>query len=94
VASLFLLILSNRDLSRTAIIVANNPWIKRMFAGVILLLGTVMAVPYLRGIMGFAPTTTEQLIASMAMLIGVGLWFEAVRRVGARLPARPLEGHT
>ncbi len=88
VASLFLLILSNRDLSRTAImgIVANNPWIKRMFAGVILLLGTVMAVPYLRGIMGFAPTTSEQLIASMAMLIGVGLWFEAVRRVGARLP--------
>jgi Ca2+-transporting ATPase len=87
VASLFLLILSNRDLSRTAIMgmVANNPWIKRMFLGVILLLGTVMVAPYLRGIMGFAPTTTGQLIASLAMLIGVGLWFEAVRRVGGRL---------
>ena len=57
VLGIFLLILSNRDLSRPAIVglAANNPWIKRMFAAVALLLVAVIAVPFLRGVMGFAP---------------------------------------
>ena len=86
VLGLFLLILSNRDLSRPATmgLAADNPWIKRMFAAVVLLLAAVMAVPYLRGVMGFAPAGTAQLVASLALLIGLGVWLEMLRRVGAR----------
>ena len=87
VLGLFLLILANRDLSRTAIVglAANNPWIWRMFAAVALLLGLVLAVPFLRGVMGFAPVGAAQLVASLALLGGIGLWLELLRRVGGKL---------
>ncbi|RPJ46869.1 MAG: cation-translocating P-type ATPase [Betaproteobacteria bacterium] len=87
VLGLFLLILANRDLSRTAIagLAANNPWIGRMFAAVALLLVIVLAVPFLRGVMGFAPVGAAQLVASLALLGGIGLWLELLRRIGAGL---------
>ena len=91
VLGLFLLVLSNRDLSRTAIIgvFANNPWIKRMFVAVILLLVAIATIPYLREIMGFAPIATAQLLASLAMAAGLGAWLEILRRAGARFIATP-----
>ena len=84
VLGIFLLILSNRDLSRSAIVglAANNPWIKRMFAAVALLLVAVIAVPFLRGVMGFAPAGALELVAGLALLAGVGLWLETLRRLG------------
>ena len=86
VMGLFLLILSNRDLSRSAIagFAADNPWILRMFAAVALLLIAMMAMPYIRGVMGFAPASGKQLVASLALLFGVGVWLELLRRVGGR----------
>lgn len=91
VLGLFLLILSNRDLSRPAImgLAAVNPWIRRMFAAVALLLAVVLAVPFLREVMGFAPAAIAQLAASLAMLAGVGLWLEALRRVSGRRVEEP-----
>jgi Ca2+-transporting ATPase len=87
VLGVFLLVLSNRDLSRPAImgLAANNPWIKRMFGVVALLLIVVMTVPFLRGVMGFAPAGMHQLIASLLLLVGVSLWLETLRRLGGRL---------
>ncbi|HSF10317.1 MAG TPA: cation-translocating P-type ATPase [Nitrospirales bacterium] len=87
VLGVFLLVLSNRDLSRPAImgLAANNPWIKRMFGAVALLLIVVMTVPFLRGVMGFAPAGMHQLIASLLLLVGVSLWLETLRRLGGRL---------
>jgi Ca2+-transporting ATPase len=87
VLGLFLLILANRDLSRTAVIGlgASNPWIGRMFAAVALLLAAVLVVPFLRGVMGFAPAGAAQLVASLALLGGIGLWLEMLRRVGGKL---------
>jgi Ca2+-transporting ATPase len=86
VLGLFFLILSNRDLSQPAIMgfTADNPWIRRMFAAVALLLATVMAVPSFRGVMGFAPASAAQIIASLAMLIGEGVWLELIRRLGPK----------
>jgi Ca2+-transporting ATPase len=86
VLGLFLLVLSNRDLSRPAImsLAANNPWIKRMFAAVALLLTAVMAVPFLRGVMGFGQAGARELFAGLALLAGVGLWLETLRRLGGR----------
>jgi Ca2+-transporting ATPase len=87
VLGVFLLVLANRDLSRPAImgLAANNPWIKRMFGAVALLLTVVIAVPFLRGVMGFSPAGMHQLIASLVLLTGVGLWLETLRRLGGRL---------
>jgi Ca2+-transporting ATPase len=93
VPGLFLLILANRDLSRPAILglAANNPWIRRMFAAVALLLVAVLAVPFLRGVMGFAPAGGAQLAASLALLGGIGLWLELLRRFGGKLLAGEAE---
>lgn len=87
VVGLFLLVLSNRDLSRSAImgLAANNPWIKRMFAAVTLLLAAIVTIPYLRGIMGFASVAPAQLVSSLALLVGLGAWLEVLRRAGAGL---------
>ncbi len=92
VPGLFLLILANRDLTRPAIIglTARNPWIKRMFLAVTALLATVLLVPYLRGVMGFAPPNVVQLAASLAMLVGVGVWLEILRRVGSANLVKPI----
>ena len=87
VLGLLLLILSNRDLSRSAIMgfAAPNPWIKRMFAAVTLLLVAIIAIPFLRSIMGFAPMATAQLAASLALVVGLGVWLESLRRAAAGL---------
>ena len=86
VLGLFLLILSNRDPARSAVLglTADNPWIKRMFAAVALLLAVVLAVPYLRGVMDFAPAGPRPLAAGLAMLAGIGVWLETWRRVGGK----------
>ena len=86
VFGLFLLILSNRDLTRPALagVTAKNPWLSRMFLAVTVLLGIVITVPFLRGVMGFAPAAVPQFTASLVLLVGVGVWLETLRRMGGR----------
>ena len=92
VLGVFLLILSNRDLSRPAIfgLAADNPWIARIFAAVALLLGAVMTVPFVRGVMGFAPVGAPELLAALVLLAGIGLWLEILRRL---LTSQPKATH-
>lgn len=83
VLGLFMLILANRDLSRPAMtnLVANNPWILRVFLMVMVLLVVVFVLPFLRRIMGFAPADSLQLLTGLAYLAGAGVWLETLRRV-------------
>ena len=87
VLGLFLLILANRDLTRPALwgIANSNYLVKRMFGGIALLLALVMALPFLRGVMGFAAPDTDLLAVGLVLLAGIGLWLEILRRLGRDL---------
>ncbi len=85
VLGLFLLILSNRDQARPAILGlgAANPWILRIFAAVAAALAALLVVPWLRDIMALAPPAPLPLAASLGLLVGIAIWLELLRRVGA-----------
>jgi Ca2+-transporting ATPase len=87
VLGLFLLILANRDLTRPALwgISNSNYLVKRMFGAIAVLLGLVMALPFLRGVMGFATPDSDLLAVGLVLLAGIGLWLEVLRRLGGRL---------
>lgn len=86
VLGLFLLILANRDATQPALwgFSANNFWIRGMFAAVMLLLGAVVMVPFLRSVLGFAPMNPSTLGAVAALFCGIALWLEILRRMKAR----------
>ena len=90
ILGLFLLILSNRDLTRPALagLTAKNPWLWRMFSAVLLLLVSVFAIPFLRGVMGLAPISITIFLSGLTLLVGIGVWLEMLRRVGAFLLKR------
>ncbi|MHB8255581.1 MAG: cation-translocating P-type ATPase [Acidiferrobacter sp.] len=78
VLALFLLILANRDLTRTALrnLGGGNPWLAPMFVGVSLVLAAVLVVPYLRGVMGFAAISVPPLLAAIGLFLACGLWLQ------------------
>ena len=83
VLGLCLLILANRNVARSLLhgMTASNPWIWRMFGAVILLLVVVFTVPVLRNIMGFSVIGIPQLLAGMALVLGIGVYLEVLRWV-------------
>ncbi|TPG11127.1 cation-translocating P-type ATPase [Rhodanobacter glycinis] len=82
VIGLFLLTLANRDLSRPALArtPAKNPWLSRMFGGVILMLAVVVGVPFFRHVMGLAMPGMFMLLAAAGMLLVAMAWLELLRR--------------
>lgn len=81
VLALFLLILANRDLTHTALhnLGGNNPLLAPMFAGVGAVLVAVLAVPFLRDVMGFAAVSMPPLLAALGLLLVCVLWMQIVR---------------
>lgn len=86
VLTLFLFIISNRDLRHPAILNlrSGNPWLVRMFAAVGALLAAVLLIPGLRDVMGFASVSLPPLIAALGLLLLCGLWLQVLRVVWAR----------
>ena len=84
VLGVMLLILANRDLSRPAWhgLSDRNPWLRRMAAGMGLLLAAMLGIPWLRTLMGLELPGAEGL-AVAAVLVGLCLaWLELVRQLG------------
>ncbi|MCL5980861.1 MAG: cation-translocating P-type ATPase [Gammaproteobacteria bacterium] len=81
VLALFLLILANRDLAHAAPfnLRGDNPWLARMFIGVVLVLAAAMVIPALREVMGFAKLSLPPLAAALGLLLACGLWLQALR---------------
>ena len=81
VLALFLLILANRDLTHTALhnLDGNNPLLARMFAGVGVVLVAVLAIPFLRDVMGFAAISMPPLLVAVGLLLACILWMQIVR---------------
>ncbi|MBU1723137.1 MAG: cation-translocating P-type ATPase [Gammaproteobacteria bacterium] len=86
VLGLCLLILANRNVARTLLhgLTASNPWVWRMFGAVGLLLVVVFSVPVLRDIMGFSIMGIPQLVAGMVLVLGIGVYLEALRWVSGK----------
>jgi Ca2+-transporting ATPase len=99
VLGLCLLILANRNVARSLLhgLTASNPWIWRMFGAVILLLIVVFTVPVLRDVMGFSVMGIPQLVAGLALVLGIGVSLEVLRRVSGHVKRayaiRPYEDH-
>ena len=81
VLSVMLLILANRDSSRTALAGVSdpNPWLRRMAVAVALLLAAVLGLPWLRQIMGLALPGAAGLAAGLGLLAAFVIWLEMVR---------------
>ncbi|MHB1283093.1 MAG: cation transporting ATPase C-terminal domain-containing protein, partial [Metallibacterium scheffleri] len=81
VLALFLLILANRDLAHAALanLRGDNPWLARMFVGVALVLASVMLIPGLRTVMGFASVGLPPLAAALSLFALCGLWLQGLR---------------
>jgi Ca2+-transporting ATPase len=82
VLGLFLLTLANRDPSHSVLasMTARNPWLPRMFGGVIVMLAAAIGVPFFRKVMGLAIPDTATLASSIAMMGIAMVWLEALRR--------------
>ncbi|MEO6927331.1 MAG: cation transporting ATPase C-terminal domain-containing protein, partial [Rhodanobacter sp.] len=87
VTGLFLLILGNRAVSRSLLTRqhANNPWLLRMFGGVVVTLGLIIGVPFLRDLMRFALPDGPALIGSACMLLLALFWLELWRRAAGQI---------
>ena len=81
VFALFLLILANRDLMRPALrnLSGNNSLLAPMFAGVGAVLVAVLAIPFLRGVMGFAAIGMPPLLIAGGLVVLCVLWLQIVR---------------
>jgi Ca2+-transporting ATPase len=86
VLGLFLLTLANRDPSHSVLgsITAKNPWLLRMFGGVMATLGAAIGVPFFRTVMGLAVPEFLTLIFSSLMLGTSLVWLEWLRRIALR----------
>jgi P-type Ca2+ transporter type 2C len=69
--------LSHPALARTP---AKNPWLRRMFGGVALMLVVVVGVPFFRNVMGLAVPGMFMLLATAGMLVAAMAWLEFLRR--------------
>ncbi len=78
----FLLTLANRDLSRPLLArkTEKNPWVPRMFGGVIAMLVVVIGIPFFRHVMGLAIPSLVTLAFCALMLAISCLWLEGLRR--------------
>ncbi len=95
VIGLFLLIVADRDLSRSLLARrrAKNPWLLRMFGGVAAMLLLVICVPYVREVMQLALPSLVTLVVATLMLAVSILWLEGLRRTtlyAARTLCQPL----
>ncbi|HEY8683092.1 MAG TPA: hypothetical protein VIM06_07960, partial [Rhodanobacter sp.] len=64
-----------------------NPWLPRMFGGVVVMLAVVIGVPFLRGVMALALPDATTLAWAAAMLLATVAWLEGWRHVARRLGA-------
>jgi len=82
VLGVFVLILANRHLSHSLLAdsITGNPWLLRMLVGVVAMLVAMVAVPFLRHVMGLAIPSAATL-ALCALLLAVSMvWLEGLRR--------------
>ena len=95
VIGLFLLILGNRAMSRSLLarMHASNPWLPRMFAGVSVMLGLIIGVPFLRDLMRLALPEGPALISASCMLLVTLLWLEVWRRIAGHISKWNLLAH-
>jgi Ca2+-transporting ATPase len=84
-----LLILSNRDRSRPALMNAagRNPWLWRLQAGVGLLLAAVLGLPWLNTVLQLSWPAAHEWGVIAALLALSAAWLELLRRVSARRTA-------
>jgi Ca2+-transporting ATPase len=80
VAGLFLLVPAQREPSRAAGR-APNPWFWRLALGVVLVTAALLAVPWLRRVMGFELPDAPMLVAVAMMVAGTTAWLAISRRV-------------
>ncbi|HET6788993.1 MAG TPA: cation-translocating P-type ATPase, partial [Aquabacterium sp.] len=85
--SVMLLILANRDASRTALmgVIDPNPWLWRMTLAMLTLQASVLGIPWLRDVMKLAVPPLEGWGVAAAMLLACLGWLELVRQLGRRL---------
>jgi len=86
VLCVLLLIVANRDLSRSLFQRSDipNPWLKRMAAAVGVLLAAVMGVPWLQQVIGVAWPGVAGVAVCAALLAVSSIWLELVRNVSKR----------
>jgi Ca2+-transporting ATPase len=86
VSGVFLLTLSARSRSRALLAPsrAGNPWLRRMFAGVLLMLVAAFAIPRMRRLLTLAPADLAIVVAAAAMIAATGLWLEGWRLIAGR----------
>ncbi len=92
---LFLLILANRDLSRTLLTrhAARNVWLVRMLFVLMLVLALMIGVQYLRVVMGLA-VLHAAMLGWVAVMLGFTLaWLELLRRTARRVAPHALPLH-
>ncbi|HEX5307406.1 MAG TPA: cation-translocating P-type ATPase [Dyella sp.] len=77
VGGVFALTLANRQRAPGA---ARNPWPGYMLVAVVLMLACVIAIPFLRRVMGLAPLDAATFGHAVAMLGLIALWLAAVGR--------------
>ena len=88
VTGLFLLTLTNRNLSRSLLarMPVGNPWLLRMFGGVAMMLVVVLGVPFFRGVMALVLPDAPAIGWVAVMLLGTVAWLEgwrwSARRIG------------
>ncbi len=85
VIGLFLLVLANRNLSRSLLARMGNPWLPRMFGGVAAMLVVVIGVSFFRGVMALTLPDTTALAWAAAMLLATVGWLEGWRHVARRI---------
>lgn len=84
VGGVFALTLANRQGSPGA---ARNPWVGRMLVAVLVMLTVVIAVPFLRRVMGLAVPDGRTVLAIAALLVASIAWLAIMRRLWRRDPA-------
>ena len=84
VLCVLLLILANRDLSRTALLGVTdpNPWLWRIAAAMVVLLAAVMGIAWLRHLMGLALPGAQGAVVAGCLLALCLVWLELVRLAG------------
>jgi Ca2+-transporting ATPase len=66
---------------------ARNPWVGRMLVAVLVMLTMVIAVPFLRRVMGLAVPDGRTVLAIAAMLVASIAWLAIMRRLWRHDPA-------
>jgi P-type Ca2+ transporter type 2C len=78
---LFLVLLANRNLGHSLVVSLRlrNPWVLRMFLGAFTLLGIVLALPWLRQVLGLSIPAPQAAWVIGAILVAGVVWIEALR---------------